>query len=40
MKVNFIKGEIIYTFIAPSQLHRFIELLKESGQSLAGKWAI
>ncbi|MDE7204549.1 MAG: NAD(P)H-dependent oxidoreductase [Lachnospiraceae bacterium] len=29
----------VYTFIAPSQLHRFIELLKESGQSLAGKAA-
>lgn len=29
----------VYTFIAPSQLHRFIELLKESGVSLAGKYA-
>ncbi len=29
----------VYTFIAPSQLHRFIELLKESGVSLAGKFA-
>lgn len=27
----------VYTFIAPSQLHRFIELLKESGLSLEGK---
>lgn len=29
----------VYTFIAPSQLHRFIELLKESGLSLEGKFA-
>lgn len=29
----------VYTFIAPSQLHRFIELLKESGVALAGKTA-
>lgn len=29
----------VYTFIAPSQLHRFIELLKASGVSLAGKYA-
>lgn len=29
----------VYTFIAPYQLHRFIELLKESGASLAGKFA-
>ncbi len=29
----------VYTFIAPYQLHRFIELLKESGIDLAGKWA-
>ena len=29
----------VYTFIAPSQLHRFIELLKASGISLAGKFA-
>ncbi len=28
----------VYTFIAPYQLHRFIELLKESGVSLSGKW--
>ena len=29
----------VYTFIAPCQLHRCIELLKESGVSLAGKYA-
>ena len=29
----------VYTFIAPSQLHRFIELLKASGIDLAGKFA-
>ncbi len=29
----------VYTFIAPSQLHRFIELLKESGMDLSGKFA-
>ncbi len=29
----------VYTFIAPSQLHRFIELLKDAGVSLAGKYA-
>ncbi len=29
----------VYTFIAPYQLHRFIELLHESGASLAGKFA-
>ena len=29
----------VYTFIAPSQLHRLIELLKASGVSLAGKYA-
>ena len=29
----------VYTFIAPSQLHRFIELLKESGMDLRGKFA-
>ncbi len=28
----------IYTFIAPYQLHRFIELIKESGVSLEGKF--
>ena len=29
----------VYTFIAPSQLHRFIELVKNSGISLKGKYA-
>ncbi len=29
----------VYTFIAPYQLHRFIELLKESGIPLEGKFA-
>ncbi len=29
----------VYTFIAPYQLHRFIELLKESGINFAGKFA-
>ena len=29
----------VYTFIAPSQLHRFIELLKASGASLSDKYA-
>lgn len=29
----------VYTFIAPYQLHRFIELLKQSGISLEGKYA-
>ncbi len=29
----------VYTFIVPSQLHRFLELVKESGISLAGKFA-
>ena len=29
----------VYTFIAPSQLHRFIELVKSSGISLKGKYA-
>ncbi len=29
----------VYTFIAPSQLHRFLELLKESGADLSGKYA-
>lgn len=28
----------VYTFIAPYQLHRFVELLKESGISLEGKY--
>jgi len=29
----------VYTFLAPSQLHRFIELLKASGMDLTGKYA-
>ena len=29
----------VYTFIAPSQLHRFIELVKASGVDLSGKYA-
>ena len=29
----------VYTFIAPSQLHRFIELTKASGINLSGKFA-
>ncbi|MBO5410520.1 MAG: NAD(P)H-dependent oxidoreductase [Clostridia bacterium] len=29
----------VYTFIAPYQLHRFIELLKESGIDVSGKYA-
>ena len=29
----------VYTFIAPCQLHRFIELLKEAKLDLTGKWA-
>lgn len=29
----------VYTFIAPSQLHRFIELLKASGMEIKGKFA-
>ena len=29
----------VYTFLAPSQLHRFIELLKESDIDLQGKYA-
>lgn len=29
----------VYTFLAPSQLHRFIRLIKEAGISLAGKFA-
>ena len=28
----------VYTFIAPSQMHRFIELMKESGVRVAGKF--
>ncbi|MBR2520693.1 MAG: NAD(P)H-dependent oxidoreductase [Oscillospiraceae bacterium] len=29
----------VYTFLAPAQLHRFIELLKESGTDVSGKCA-
>ena len=29
----------VYTFIAPYQLHRFIELIKESGVDISGKFA-
>ncbi len=29
----------VYTFLAPSQLHRFVELLKQSGVRLSGKYA-
>ena len=29
----------VYTFIAPCQLHRFIELMKASGMSFEGKYA-
>ena len=29
----------VYTFLAPAQLHRFIELMKESGADLSGKFA-
>nr|MBR4280364.1 NAD(P)H-dependent oxidoreductase [Clostridia bacterium] len=29
----------VYTFIAPAQLHRFIELMKEHHIDLRGKWA-
>ena len=29
----------VYTFIAPCQLHRFIELLKASGEDVSGKYA-
>ena len=29
----------VYTFVAPYQLHRFIELLKQSGVDLRGKYA-
>ena len=28
----------VYTFLVPSQLHRFLELLKESGEDLSGKY--
>ena len=29
----------VYTFLAPSQLHRFIELMKENGADVRGKYA-
>lgn len=29
----------VYTFLAPSQLHRFIELIKKNGVNLKGKYA-
>ncbi len=29
----------VYTFLVPAQLHRFIELIKESGMDLRGKYA-
>ncbi len=29
----------VYTFLAPAQLHRFLELIKESGTDLRGKYA-
>ncbi len=29
----------VYTFLVPAQLHRFIELIKEHGLDLSGKWA-
>ena len=29
----------VYTFLVPAQLHRFLELIKENGVSLAGKFA-
>ena len=29
----------VYTFLVPSQLHRFIELVKENGVALGGKYA-
>ena len=29
----------VYTFLVPAQLHRFIELVKESDVDLSGKWA-
>ena len=29
----------VYTFVAPCQLHRFMELIKESKPDLKGKWA-
>ena len=29
----------VYTFVAPCQLHRFVELMKEHKAEVAGKWA-
>ena len=29
----------VYTFLVPYQLHRFIELMKASGEDFSGKWA-
>ena len=29
----------VYTFLVPSQLHRFLELVKAHGVALSGKWA-
>ena len=29
----------VYTFLVPAQLHRFLELMKESGAALSGKFA-
>ena len=29
----------VYTFLVPAQLHRFVELMKESGIDFAGKYA-
>lgn len=29
----------VYTFLVPAQLHRFVELMKESGVDLSGKYA-
>ena len=29
---------LVYTFLAPSQLHRFIEITKENGVCLKGKY--
>ena len=29
----------VYTFLAPAQLHRFVEMMRDSGISLAGKYA-
>ena len=29
----------VYTFVVPSQLHRFVELMKESGVDLKGKYS-